>query len=120
MKLVMNQISSLEKVRVSDKLNYNQISSKTAVAGERVSYQVVINMEDVAPTQKLPVKVWVDSTLEDAKITLYRVNEVIVDKPAIGDVGDFHGDGYIIEEPGFLPDILVHEQAYPDTGKDMS
>ena len=107
MKIVIKPISSLEKVRSGVNQNYESITDITAIAGERIAYQAIIKAEDVVPTDKLSTKVWATTDLEGAELKIYRVNDVIVDKPAIGDVGDFHGDGYIIEEPGFLPDILT-------------
>ena len=107
MRIVIKPISSLEKVRSGVNQNYESITDITAIAGERIAYQAIIKAEDVVPTGELSTKVWATTDIEGAEIKIYRVNDVIVDKPAVGDVGDFHGDGYIIEEPGFLPDILT-------------
>jgi len=107
MRIVINQISSLEKVRKGVDQSYETVTERTALAGERVAYQAIVKPEDIVPADKLSTKIWATTDLDGAEVKIYRVNDVIVDKPAIGDVGDFHGDGYIIEEPGFLPDILT-------------
>jgi len=103
MEILMKQISSLEKIRVDDVLNYDDVSCKTVMQGERLSYQIVINTKDTAEGAKLPTKIWVESELGDA-VSIYRVNQVFVDKPSTEDVT---GEGYLLEKPGFLPDVLV-------------
>lgn len=99
MAIILKQISSLEKVRVTDQLDHKEIKNKTVMQGERVSYQLVIN----TGTDNSPARVWAESALGDA-VKLYRVKEVYADRPATDDVT---GENYIITEPGFLPDVLV-------------
>ena len=103
MNFSLKQISSLEKVRVDDVLNYDEVKSKTVMAGERFSYQIVLNLDDCPEGARFFANVSVDSPLCDA-VKVCRVNQVFVDKPATENVS---GEGYLLEEPGFLPDVLV-------------
>lgn len=43
MELSINQISSLEKVRVNDFNEYKRVESRTVMQGERVSYQIPLS-----------------------------------------------------------------------------
>ena len=45
MELSINQISSLEKVRVNDFNEYKRVESRTVMQGEKVSYQIPLSCE---------------------------------------------------------------------------
>lgn len=94
----MKQISSLEKVRKGDKLNFEHITGKSVLCGERLSYQIAIKGEGCGGF----AKVWCESELP---VRLYIEREEIIDLPAYIDIsGD---ENYITKEVGFIPDILV-------------
>ena len=100
MEIVLKQISDLEKVRLRAPLDFKEINSYTALQGQRVSYQVAIS---TAPSWDKKEKVWVESELAE-HIRLYRVKDVVVDRPSQSNVTD---ENYIITEPGLLPDVLI-------------
>ncbi|MBQ8409863.1 MAG: DUF4091 domain-containing protein [Clostridia bacterium] len=99
MAIVLQQVSALEKIRISDSLNFKETHSRTAMQGERVSYQIAIKDDNA----RFTAKVSVESELKDA-VKLYRVKEVYADRPATENI---EGENYIITEPGYLPDVLV-------------
>lgn len=98
MEIIMKQISSLEKVRANDKLDYVEIHKKSVLAGERLSYQICIKT-----LPRFFATVSVESPLA-GNITLYRVKDAHMDTPATDDVSM---EDYLSLEPGFMPDILV-------------
>jgi hypothetical protein len=100
MAAIIKQISSLEKVRADDELNFSEIKERTLLQGERFSYQVVIN---AGPDDISPARVWVDAP-EGISAKVCRVRDIIVDYPATEDISE---ENYIIKEPGYLPDVLV-------------
>ena len=100
MAAIIKQISSLEKVRADDELNFSEIKERNLLQGERFSYQVVIN---AGPNDISPARVWVDAP-EGISAKVYRVRDIIVDYPATEDISE---ENYIIKEPGYLPDVLV-------------
>lgn len=100
MAAIIKKVSSLEKVRATDELNFKEVEKKTLLQGERFSYQVVIN---AGPDDSSPARVWVDAP-DGVKARVYRVRDIIVDYPATEDIA---GEDYLISEPGFLPDVLV-------------
>ncbi len=100
MAISIKQVSSLEKIKRAESLDrYGEIKSKTAIRGERISYQLVLNSD----VYIIPSKITIESDLGDA-VKLYRVSEVFVDTPSTEDVS---GENYLITEPDFLPDCLV-------------
>lgn len=98
MEIIMKQISSLEKVRANDKLDYVEIHKKSVLAGERLSYQICIKT-----LPRFFATVSVESPLA-GNVTLYRVKDAYMDTPATDDVSM---EDYLSLEPGFMPDILV-------------
>lgn len=100
MKITLKQISSLNKVRLYEDLNFNEEHACTALQGQRVSYQVAIDASEVNEKIK---KIYIESPLGDC-VRLYRVKDVIVDKPSREFVTD---ENYLLSEPGLLPDVLV-------------
>ena len=99
MGLVLKQISELEKICLHAPIDCKETNSYTVLQGQRLSYQIVINTWDVRNSKK----VWIESDLKDC-IRLYRVKEVIVDKPSCEKVTN---ENYLLTEPGTLPDVLI-------------
>ncbi len=100
MGIVLKQISNLEKVQLRAPLNFKEINSYTVLQGQRLSYQIVISSEGIWDQKR---KVSVASDLID-HIRLYKVKDVVVDKPTRENVTD---ENYLLTEPGILPDLLV-------------
>ncbi|MBO5069706.1 MAG: DUF4091 domain-containing protein [Roseburia sp.] len=98
MEIKIKQISSLEKVRVNDKLDHVEIHKKSVLAGERISYQIC--MKSAEPVL---ITASVESPLADC-VKLYHVKDAYMDVPVTADVAM---EDYITQEPGFMPDILV-------------
>lgn len=98
MELKIKQISSLEKVTGNKEVTCEEIKTKTALAGERFSYQISIQSTD-----GMNVRVSLESPLS-ANIKLYQVRDAVMDTPV---TLDMPLEDYITHEPGFMPDILV-------------
>lgn len=103
MKIVCKQISSLEKVRRGDGADYPQVWEKTALAGERFSYQLYICTDDQAVFD-----VSVESPLAE-HIRIYRVQDAIMDTPLVVPSAI---EDYLTHQPGQMPDILVPLEKY--------
>lgn len=95
---IVKQISSLEKVRRGDSGTYDVQENRTALAGERVCYQLYLHTDDQAM-----VSVSVESELADS-VRLYRVREVMMDAPVIIPTAQ---EDYLTQEPGMMPDVLI-------------
>ena len=100
MAITLKQISALHKVRSAEEINYEEKNSYTALAGQRVSYQIVLR--STVAIDRMP-KVWIESELSE-HIRLYSVKDVVVDKPSREYVTN---ENYLLNEPGLLPDVLV-------------
>lgn len=98
MKITVQQISSLEKVRREDRDTYETQSQRMALAGERVCYQVYLHTDDQAV-----LSVSVNSKLKD-HVHLYRVRDVMMDTPIVIPTAP---DDYISQKPGMMPDVLI-------------
>lgn len=94
----IKQISSLEKVRATDNLDYGEIQRERVLAGQRFSYQIGIKSDSI-----MLVTADVESQLAEY-ITLYQVKEVCMDRPVTEAVP---AEEYITLEPGMMPDLLV-------------
>ena len=99
MESFLKQVSSLEKVRMTDSPELPEVFSKTAFCGERFSYQVVVFTDFFRHEFRLrvegPCKDW---------IKLYAVKNAAMDLPIYA----FHDpEDYITTEPGVMPDILL-------------
>lgn len=97
MKLIMKQVSSLEKIRGGKLEGIAQIGSATLLQGESFSYQIALVTSD-GTTAALTL----ESPLEQY-ITLYSVKATPVDFPVYSDADD----DYLIKEPGLMPDLLL-------------
>lgn len=95
---VVKQISSLEKVRVSDKLNLPEVTHAKVLKGERYSYQISV----IADTS-IVGKFTLDSSLSPY-IKVYYVNQSVMDNPTTVAVREVD---YITDEPGLMPDLLT-------------
>ena len=100
MKITLNQVSALQKIRVDDAISTSERSSHTVLQGQRLSYQVVIGTKGIREKTR---RIWIESPLKDY-IRLYRVKEVIVDVPSRELVSD---EDYLLTSAGNLPDVLV-------------
>jgi len=98
MNITVKQISSLEKVRRSDKGEYPVCQSRYALPGERICYQLYIHTDDQAV-----VHASVRSELNGA-VRLYRVRDVMMDAPVVIPTAM---EDYITQEPGPMPDVLI-------------
>ena len=98
MEIRVQQISALEKVRENDQLKFGEIHKISALAGERVSYQICM---EAGYAQM--IRVSVESPLADS-VKLYRVREACMDAPVTTNVAP---EDYITLEPGLMPDILI-------------
>ena len=98
MEIIIKQISSLHKVRKTDKPDFTEIQNKTALAGERFSYQLYLKAES-----PLFASVSVESELSEY-IRVYCVKDAVMDTPVISDTPI---EDYITQEPGLMPDMLV-------------
>ena len=98
MKITVQQISSLEKVRREDRETYASQTKRVALAGERICYQVYLHTDDQAF-----VSVSVNSRLKES-VHLFRVRDVMMDTPIVipTDPTD-----YITQEPCMMPDVLI-------------
>ncbi len=108
MSLVVKQISSLEKVTLAQKVELEEVTNKTVMQGERFSYQIVANYDDVNALGfggeiSSFAKIWAESDLGDV-IKIYREKEVYVDRPTRMPVLN---ENYLLQEPGYLPDVLI-------------
>lgn len=96
--IVVKQISSLEKIRVRDRLNCPEIRSAKVLKGERYSYQIAA----LADTNTVG-KIVVESELLPY-IRVYTVEQSPMDTPTTLAVLE---TDYITTEPGLMPDLLV-------------
>ena len=97
MKLIMQQVSSLEKIRGGKLGNITQVGSATLLQGETFSYQIALETSDRTATV-----LTLESPLEQY-ITLYSVKETPADFPVYAGADD----DYLIKEPGLMPDMLL-------------
>ena len=95
----IKQISSLEKVKLTDGINYKEINKAEAFKGEKFSYQICA-LSDLNPGQ---VKLNLQSELKDY-IELYIVKNSVMDIATYIDCKD---TDYITKKPGLMPDLLI-------------
>lgn len=96
MKYEIKQVSSLEKIKRGDSLNFKEFSYIKALPGERISWQIVMK-SDINLTATL-------SAEADFDVKLFAVKEVFADRPV---TKDFPQENYISKEPFFVPDVLI-------------
>ena len=95
---VIKQISSLEKIRIGDKLNMPELTNTKVLKGERYSYQIAI-VSDVSLVGKFEI----ESPLLPY-IRTYAVNQSVMDNPTTIAVREID---LITDEPGLMPDLLT-------------
>lgn len=95
----LKQISSLEKVRLDDKLKYKEIKKAHVLKGEKFSYQVCA-LSDLNPGQ---VKISLQSELKDY-IEVYIVKNSVMDMATYVLCED---TDYITKKTGLMPDLLI-------------
>ena len=98
MEVTVKQVSSLHKIRSTDNLNVPDLCHKTCLAGERFSYQICLQSDELLITD-----VTMESPLAE-HIRLYRVREANMDYPMYADNPK---EDYITFTPGPMPDVLV-------------
>ena len=108
MEIKVKQISAMEKVRKNDKFEHGEIHKISALAGQRISYQICVESENA-----LLINVSVDSTLAD-NVKLFHVREACMDAPVTINGAP---EDYITLDPGLMPDILVPME---ETGNKVS
>lgn len=96
---IVKQVSSLEKIRLDDPLDYDEITKQKALLGDRISYQISF----IAERFQL-ARFTVRSELADY-VKLYLVKDVPMDRTLT--MKDIPLDGYITHEPGLMPDLLL-------------
>lgn len=98
-KLWLKQLSSLEKVFLSDEPQSAEYKAASVLKGEEFAYQIAYYGEGV---NKLVLDIKIESPLSD-RITVRKVGNVPSELPAYKDAYDEH---YIKREPGLFPDVL--------------
>ena len=102
MELRIKQISSLEKVMLTDSMEQKHaVTRMRALKGERISYQVMVFSDYISHGRK-NVSVKVDSPLGQ-NVTVRKVEYVPVRMPKYNDISD---TDYISDKPGLFPDVL--------------
>lgn len=99
MKINVKQISSMDKVRSFDLSEYVEICKKTALAGERISYQISLQSDEFSFAEISAVSPLLES------IRLYQVQNVIMDAPVTEP--DLTEEDYLSLTPGLMPDLLT-------------
>lgn len=99
-KFCLRQVSSLEKIRLSDPPVEQEIFSKRMFRGERFSYQIGVWDLNNYMTE---LRIQIESPLLEY-IKAYKVVNVPMDLPAFPFTKD---DDYITRTPGLMPDVLV-------------
>ncbi len=94
------QISSLEKIRFDDMLEYDEITHARVLRGERFSYQIAFR-DEVQIRAGLKVN---SSIFECVKI--FFVQNAVMDAPVTMPDG-YSDEHYITKEAGLMPDILI-------------
>ena len=87
--LIAKQISSLEKVRFDNRLNYPETYCKTALKGERFSYQIALSYETFGKSNNFAAgKIEVDSVLAPY-IKIYNIKNTVMDCPITRSPAEF-------------------------------
>ncbi len=107
MNFVIKQVTAYEKIRSARDLSCKELHDMTALAGERVSYQLALYSKNAVRN----VRVHLESPLQDS-IKLYSVKQVYMDRPVTYDFGP---EDYITKEPGMMPDLLMPFSAQKNT-----
>ena len=99
------QLSSLEKVFLSDEIKVKEYNHATALKGEKISYQIAFKSENQrCHFQRLTVNI--KSPLKDC-IKMYNVVHVPSQLPAYSKFVFGYDDDYLTVKPGLFPDALI-------------
>lgn len=96
----LKQVSSLEKIRLSDLPIEQEVNTKRAFRGERFSYQIGIWDFSNRITE---LRIQVQSSISEY-LSVYAVGNVPMDLPTYPYCED---EDYITKESGIMPDILL-------------
>ncbi len=103
MKLLLSQISSLEKVFLTDPLPTSEYSYASILKNEEFAYQIAYCLSSDCPSnKKFYLTLSIDSPLSEY-MEIYDVGNVPSELPAYPEQYD---DYYISIKPGLYPDIL--------------
>ena len=105
MVITVKQVSSMEKVRKG--CEYNEVHACSALAGERVAWQVAVSAEIFRF-----MKVEVVSPLKE-HVRLFHVQDAVMDTPVTEAVSA--EEDYLTLTPGCMPDILVPQEQGTNT-----
>jgi len=97
MNVTLKQISSLEKVRTAEDVK-NEVSEAKIFLGERYSYQVVLQADEM-----VLANLCLESSIKDC-VKVYSVHETVMDLPLKKELRD---EDYLTDQPGLMPDLLV-------------
>lgn len=98
MEIIVKQVSSLEKIRLTEIGDINEVYNATVLKGETFSYQLAVQAKETARFD-----VQIEDTSFKGDVNIYMVQNAIMDMAA--DVPT--EDNFITLEPGLMPDILV-------------
>ncbi len=101
MNITLKQISNMKKIRSAADLNCDEVLQITALAGQRVNYQICLVCDE-----RMNAGITVDSELSDS-LKLFSVKSVIMDRPVTHEDLVPEEEDYISYEPGLMPDLLV-------------
>lgn len=100
MELKVIQLNSLEKIRLTDELIYEETTSAKVLLGERFSYQIAFR----GPWALLSVTL--ESELSEY-IKIYSVENSPMDYTVYDESRAPSDDDYITKTPGLMPDLLL-------------
>ena len=103
MEFIVKQVSSLEKIQKNEVFHYDEVRKKTALAGERFSYQICAQ-SDGGIGETIAADVSVESAF-GCNVKLYLVKDVYLDKPYTH--LNMEGEDFLTNEPCFMPDVLI-------------
>ncbi|MDD3766244.1 MAG: DUF4091 domain-containing protein [Eubacteriales bacterium] len=105
-KLHLKQLSSLEKVFLSDMPQAAEYSAASVLKGEEFAYQIALWCEGAT---RFAISVKVESPIAD-RITVRKVGNVPSELPAYKDEYD---ENYLTTKPGLFPDVLYTQDDIP-------
>ncbi len=103
MNITLKQVSNMHKLRTVADLQCDELVQITALAGQRVSYQLCLICD-----ARVSAEIRVGSRLLE-HIRLFEVKNAVMDRPYMDD-GRYEvsrEEEYLAHEPGLMPDVLV-------------
>ncbi len=101
MNITVKQVSNMKKVRTASDLDGKEVTKITALAGQRVSYQICLICDE-----RKNAAITVDSGLSGS-VKLFSVKNVIMDRPVTDETMVRENEDYLSYEPGLMPDLLI-------------